>query len=60
MSFAAAAAPMIATLLYGVHPIDATVFVAVPLLLLAVALLASYFPARRAASLDPMLALREG
>jgi ABC-type antimicrobial peptide transport system permease subunit len=60
LSLAASAAPMIAALLYGVHPIDATVFVAVPLLLLVVALLASYVPARRAANLDPMIALREG
>jgi putative ABC transport system permease protein len=60
MSLAASTAPMIAALLYGVHPLDATVFVAVPLLLLGVALLASYVPARRAARLDPMIALREG
>jgi predicted permease len=56
---AAAAAPMIATLLYGVHPTDATVFVTVPLLLLIVAFLATYIPARRATMVDPIIALRE-
>ena len=58
--FAAFAAPMIATLLYGVHPIDPTVFFAVPILLFSVALVSSYIPAQRAAKVDPMIALREG
>jgi predicted permease len=58
--FAACAAPMITALLYGVHPIDPAVFITVPLLLLSVALMASYIPARRAAKVDPIVALREG
>jgi putative ABC transport system permease protein len=55
----AATASMMASLLYGVHPHDLLVFLAVPLLLFAIALLASYFPARRATKVDPMSALRE-
>jgi len=57
--FSAATASMMASLLYGVRPHDRLVFLAVPLLLFAVAVLASYFPARRAAKVDPMFALRE-
>jgi len=52
-------APMISTVLYGVRPIDPEVFLAVPLILMAVVLLASYIPARRAARVNPIVALRE-
>jgi predicted permease len=53
-------APMISTVLYGVRPLDPAVFLAVPLILMVVALLASYIPARRAARVSPIVALREG
>jgi predicted permease len=56
---ASAAAPLIATLLYGVHPFDVTVFVTVPLVLMFVAFLATYIPARRATMVDPIIALHE-
>jgi predicted permease len=57
--FSAATASMMASLLYGVRPHDPAVFLIVPLLLLAVAALASYLPARGATKVDPMFALRE-
>jgi putative ABC transport system permease protein len=48
----------IASLLYGITPFDITTFASVSLLLGTVGLSASYIPARRAASVDPMVALR--
>jgi predicted permease len=56
---AALAAPLIASLLYGVRPIDLPIFLGVPISFLLVALLASWIPARRAMGLDPMVALRQ-
>jgi predicted permease len=57
---AAVTAPMIATLLYGVRPLDVNVFLTVPLILFVVSFTASYVPARRAAKVNPIVALREG
>ena len=55
----ASTASMMASLLYGVRPHDPAVFLIVPLLLLVVAIAASYLPARRATKVDPIVALRE-
>jgi predicted permease len=46
------------TLLFGVDAVDPLTFVAIPLLLSAIALLASWIPARRAARIDPTISLR--
>jgi predicted permease len=46
------------SLLYGVEPRDPTTFVATPAILIAVALLACWIPARRAARINPSEALR--
>lgn len=58
IALAAAATRLLASLLFDVSPLDAVTFGVMTFLLIGVALLASYLPARRAARADPMRALR--
>jgi putative ABC transport system permease protein len=55
---ALAAARLLGSVVFGISPYDPVTFVAVPLVLFAVVLAASYLPARRATKVDPMVALR--
>ena len=54
-----AATRLLRSQLFGVEPADPLSYAAVALLLGTVALLACYFPARRAAAVDPIIALRD-
>jgi len=56
---ALAATRALGSLLYGVQPIDAATFIAMPVAMAVIGLLASYLPARRASNLDPMESLRK-
>ncbi len=58
LAFALAVTRLMIALLYGVTPTDPATFVAVPVLLAAVSLFASWMPARRAAAVDPQEAIR--
>ncbi len=55
---AAAVAPVLRSLLFGVEPLDPIAFAAAPIVLASAAVLASYLPARRAVAVDPAEALR--
>jgi ABC-type antimicrobial peptide transport system permease subunit len=55
----AVTAPLMSSVVYGIHILDPVVFLAVPVILLVVSFAASYFPARRASKISPIEALRE-
>ena len=55
----AATSRILSVILFGVSPHDAAAFAGVPMLLGAIALVATWLPARRALSVDPVVALRE-
>lgn len=59
LALAIPAARLVADLLFGVAPTDPLVLVAAPLVLCAVALPAAWLPARKAARIDPVRALKE-
>jgi putative ABC transport system permease protein len=58
LAVALALSGTMATLLTGVNPRDPVTFVATPAILAAIALVATYVPARRATRIDPLIALR--
>jgi ABC-type lipoprotein release transport system permease subunit len=46
-------------MLFGVTPVDPATFAAITVVVASVAVIASYVPARRAASVDPVIVMRE-
>jgi putative ABC transport system permease protein len=60
LAVAQAGVRLLSTFLYGISPHDALTLVAVPIVVLAAAAVACVVPARRAAKVDPLTALRAG
>jgi ABC-type antimicrobial peptide transport system permease subunit len=58
MGAAVALMGLMKSLLFGISPLDPVTYIAVPVVLMAAAALASYVPARRAAAVDPVEALK--
>ena len=58
MCFAEGASYLLRGVLYGLHTVDSISFASVSLVFLAIALLASYVPSRKAMRVDPIVALR--
>ena len=58
IAVALATTKALGTLLFGVAPLDITTFVAMSVSMIAVGMLASYVPARRASRVDPIESLR--
>ena len=58
LAVAAVLMRLMKSLLFGISPLDPVTYVAVPLVLAAAAVLASYLPARRVAAVDPVEALK--
>jgi ABC-type lipoprotein release transport system permease subunit len=58
MCLAEGASYLLRGVLYGLHKVDGISFAGVSLVFLAIALLASYVPSRKAMRVDPMVALR--
>jgi ABC-type antimicrobial peptide transport system permease subunit len=59
LAFGLALTQLMKGLLYGISPLDPLTYAAAVIALALIALLAAYLPARRAARIDPMVALRE-
>ncbi|HVH57192.1 MAG TPA: FtsX-like permease family protein [Vicinamibacterales bacterium] len=49
---------LVAAMLFDVHPLDPGVFTVVAILIIGIAMLATFVPARRASRVDPMVALK--
>jgi putative ABC transport system permease protein len=60
LATALAAVRLLSAFLYGISSHDAVTFVAVPIVILAIAAIACFIPSRRATKVDPLVALRTG